>query len=225
MARLSHSRPSQFGRLPARRVQAGHFVEDGRRDVGAARRDLIALSGAGDVLHQQGEPARVGLHLGQIDRRHPGADAGGHLAVEADLDFVGPQGQAGAAALVVSRGELAHHVGRAGSGLVEGQGEPGRVRHLSRADRSRLEGAHRNALRQCAGLPEDAGQPLRGHVGGMAEERRHGHGRPRLGPGLVQRAVRPARRGRRPRRRRLRCARRGPAPRPDGSWIRCFRAR
>ena len=142
--------PRELGRLPARRVEAGHLLEHGCGDVGTAGGDLVALGGAGDVLHEEREPTRLGLHLGQVGRRQPGPDTGGDLAVEADLDFVGPQRQAGAAALIVGRGELADHAGRAGSGLVERQGEARRVGHLARPDRRRLEGAHRGAVRQRA---------------------------------------------------------------------------
>ena len=93
-------------------MQAGHLLEDGRGDVGTARRDLVALRAADDVLEQEREPAGLGLDLGDVGAGDPGADPGGHLAVEADLDLVGPQGQTGAPALVVGRGELAHDAGR-----------------------------------------------------------------------------------------------------------------
>ena len=77
--RLSHSRRLELGRLPARCVQSGHLLEDGRRDVGTARRDLIALDRPGDVLHHEREPSGLGFDLRQIGRRDPGADPGGHL--------------------------------------------------------------------------------------------------------------------------------------------------
>ena len=48
-------------------------------------------AGPGDVLHEQREPARLGLDLGHVHQWYPGADAGGDLAVEAHLDFVGAQ--------------------------------------------------------------------------------------------------------------------------------------
>ncbi len=119
-------------------MEAGHLVEDGRRDVGTARRHLVALDAADDVLEEEREPACLRIDLGQVGEGDTGVDPGRHLTVEADLDFVGPQGEAGAPALLVGRGELAHDGGRAvrpgalAAGIAEG--EAGGVGHLAGAD-------------------------------------------------------------------------------------------
>ena len=129
----------QFGRLPARRVQAGHLLQHGRRRVGGAPADLVSLHSAHHVLEEQGEPPGVRFHLGHVGGRHPGLDAGGHLAVEADLNFVGTQRQTGSPALIVGRGELADHGGRAGTRTVVGEGETCGIAHLARPDGGALE--------------------------------------------------------------------------------------
>ena len=117
-------------------MEAGHLVEDGRRDVGTARRHLVALGAADDVLEEEREPARLRFDLGHVGEGDTGVDPGRHLTVEADLDFVGPQGEAGAPALLVGRGELAHDgAGPAGRSLVGiAEREAGGVGHLARAD-------------------------------------------------------------------------------------------
>ena len=147
--RLSHSRCLQLGRLPARRVEAGHLLEDGRRHVGTAGRDLVALGGAGDVLHQEREPTRLGLDLGQVDRRHPGTDPGGDLAVEADLYFVRPQGEARCRD---SGRQPRRTCPRRWTGPAPGSSSV-KVKRVVSAIwpvpiGRRLEGAHRDALRQ-----------------------------------------------------------------------------
>ena len=87
-------------------MEPGHLLEGGRGHRRRARLDLVALHRSDDVLEQQGEPARLGLDLGDVDGGDPGADPGGDLAVEADLDLVGAQGQAGTAALVVGQAKF-----------------------------------------------------------------------------------------------------------------------
>ena len=141
---------------------------------------------------KQGEPSGLGLDLGHVGGRDAGRDAGGHLPVEANLDLVGPQGEAGAAALVVGRGELAHHARRPRPGLVVGEREARGVGHLARADGRRLERDHLGAVGQPARAGESAGQPLRGDVGGAAEECGRVHGKPTLLPGPAGPATGPA---------------------------------
>ena len=164
--------PRQVGSLPARRMQPRHLLEDGGCHVRAAGRDLVALRSADDVLEEKGEPPRRGLHLGHVGHRQARTDAGGDLAVEPDLYLVGPERQAGAAALLVGRGELAHHAARTGTRRVVHDGEARRVGHLARADRLGLEGGHPGTTGQHARGAERVGQPPRRDVGGVAQERR-----------------------------------------------------
>ena len=125
----------ELGRLPAGGVQPGHPVEHGRRNVGRAGGDLVTLSRAGDVLHEEREPSGVWLDLGGVHGGQPGGDAGGDLAVEAHLYLVSPEREPGGPALLVGRGELPHDAGRPAAGPVVGRGETRRVRHLAGADR------------------------------------------------------------------------------------------
>ena len=111
--RLSHSRPASSGDSQHGACSPAISSSTAAATSGAHGRDLVALARAGDVLHEEREPSGLGLDLGGVHGRQPGADPGGDLAVEADLYLVGPQRQPGAAALVVGRGELAHHAGRA----------------------------------------------------------------------------------------------------------------
>jgi hypothetical protein len=113
---------------------SGHPLEHGRRDVGRAGRDLVALARAFDVLHEEREPPRLGLDLRRVDGWQPGGDAGGDLAVEADLYLVGPQCEPGATTLLVGRRELAHDTRRTGARSVVGEAEARRVGHLARPD-------------------------------------------------------------------------------------------
>ena len=103
--------PGQVGVLPARGVQAGHLVEDRHGPLGAAGGDLVPLRRTGDVFEEEREPA--GSRARPRPRTSParGRDARGDLAVEAHLYLVGPQGEAGAATLVVGGRELADQLG------------------------------------------------------------------------------------------------------------------
>ena len=173
----------QLRRLPTRSVESRHFVENGRGDVRTAGRHLVALGAADDVLEQEGEPPGLGFDLGDIGGRDAGVDPGCHLTVEADLDLVGPEGETGAPALVVGRGELAHHGGRAGRAGVAGigEGETGRVGHLAGADGFAGEALDAGARLGGAGLDQRLGQPLRRHVGRGAQQGNRAHGGTRLG--------------------------------------------
>ena len=173
----------QLRRLPAGGMEAGHLVEDGRRDVGTARPHLVALDAADDVLEEEREPARLRIDLGQVGEGDTGVDPGRHLTVEADLDFVGPQGEAGAPALLVGRGELAHDGARAVAGALAAgiaESEAGGVGHLARADRPGGEVVDPAPRRHGAGLDQRVRQPPRRHVGRGAEQGDRAHGGTRL---------------------------------------------
>ena len=178
--------PVQCGQLrglPAGGVEARHLVEDGRRQVGTARRHLVALGPPDDVLEEQGEPTGLRFDLGHVGGGDAGLDPGRHLTVEADLDLVGPQGQAGAPALVVGRGELADDGGRACRLVVAGigEGEAGGVGHLARADGCTGEVVDPGPRPHDAGPGQRVGQPLRRDVGRRVQQGDRAHGGTRLG--------------------------------------------
>ena len=174
-------------------MEPGHLVEDGRRQVGTARRHLVTLGAADDVLEEEGEPTGLRFDLGHVGGGDTGLDPSRHLTVEADLDLVGPQGQAGAPALVVGRGELADDGGRARRLVVPGvgQGEAGGVGHLARADGRAGDVLDPGPRLHGSGPGQRVGQPLRRDVGRGVQQGDRAHGGTRC-DGPARRPVRRA---------------------------------
>ena len=163
--------------FPAWCMKPSHFLQRGGRHLGAARFDLVALPGADNVLQNEGEPSRPRFHLSGEERRHPRRHPVRHFLVEANLDLVGPQSQAGGPALLVGRRELAHHTRRSRVGPVIGQRQTSCIGHLPGAD-GRRRHPNDSTVGQCAGTSQHLGDPFRSDVGGRVNDvwTTHGNG-------------------------------------------------
>jgi hypothetical protein len=106
--------------VPARRVELRELVHRERRLVDGAAGELVALHARREIFEHQHELARGQVDLGGVARGNRHADRPRDVAVEAHLDLVGAERDAGRTTRGIARRELADHGprGRAGGAVV-----------------------------------------------------------------------------------------------------------